>query len=436
MERCTVENGSDHSQKRPKAMAFYHEDGFVPAWKQAQRFSGSQGRIATLPDIIEARLNSRDDEVPWTMYFTTLSAEYFGYSRGENRILIVAHGIGPMSTQGGVLDAYSFQFKDKSRNRKGGRITREQFLKLESGEYGDVSIVDFDAYYRKYRYPFMNKLKLSEAKCDPLVRARFGARAEEYLDRHAQNARKWHFAERHGKVMDPYLLSMGDDNMYFASSSDNPDIITPYELDKHGGLPLAHLLSIGQIVYSHGNTENHFPDFFCDVHCHGWHDGTRLVSIHDKNPLKSIHPGANLSKILSKHWRELMVPTTMTVSSGGFHRLMRFDGELFTMYPKIGARMDSLEPEFRATKIKIFRGPRIFRTKGFGSPFFKYSIEEVKAIAPSGANAYMLGEPHLEKNTGNHTCDIRFYKVEVDVTKRLMRQKDIITNYDLMMSFV
>lgn len=128
-------------------MAFYHEDGFVPAWKQAARFAGDNGRIATLPDVIDARINSGDEEVPWGMYFTTLSAEYLGYSKGGNHILIVAHGVGPMSTMDGIVEAYSFQFKDQTRDRRGGRITKEQFADLESGKYGEVNIVDFDPYY-------------------------------------------------------------------------------------------------------------------------------------------------------------------------------------------------------------------------------------------------------------------------------------------------
>jgi hypothetical protein len=425
------------SQSLPTAMAFFHEDGFVPAWKQAARFAGNKGHIATLPDIIEARINTNSEDVPWGMYFTTLSAEYMGYSKGGKRILIVAHGVGPMSTMDGVVEAYSFEFKDQTRNCRGGRITKKQFADLESGKYGKVSIVDFDSYFNHYVYPFSLKLKVGTAKFDPLVEARLGPRFKEYLERHSQFAKQYHKSSGHGTVINPYIISMEDNsNLSYARRRDFDDpasAILSDHLDKYD-LPIAQLLSISQICYSQGNTENRFPDFFCDVSCHGWHNGTRLVGVRDKNPLASIHPGLEPREILRKHWKKLMVPTNRTGQDSGFHTLMNFGGECFTMYPKIGERMDTHEPEFLVTK-NIPIGELVeFRTKGYGSPFFKYGINEVKSIAPKGANAYLLGEPQVDGD--DHTCDVAFHYVEVDTTKRLPRAHDLLGDYDLLMSFL
>jgi hypothetical protein len=126
------------------AMGFHHSDGFVPAWKQAIKFAGEHGRIGTMLDVVDARLAADINSFPWNTYFTTTSAEYFGYSKGGVRILIVAHGIGPMSTLEGILKAYSYEYKDKERNRRGGRIPQSEFQKLEDGFYGEVSVVEFD----------------------------------------------------------------------------------------------------------------------------------------------------------------------------------------------------------------------------------------------------------------------------------------------------
>lgn len=425
------------SQNLPTAMAFYHEDGFVPAWKQASRFAGDNGRIATLPDLIEARINSDSETASWGMYFTTLSAEYMGYSKGGKRILIVAHGIGPMSTMHGVVEAYSFQFKDQTRDRRGGRITKEQFADLESGKYGEVSIIDFDAYFNHYQYPFSQKLKVGMAKYDPLAKARLGPRAKEYLERHSQFAKEYHKSSGHGTVINPYIISMEcDHNIRYARRKDfddpSSDIISD-DLDE-GGLPIAHLLSIGQICYSHGNTENHFPDFHCDVSCHGWNNGTRLIGVRDKAPITSIHHGMDPRAVLRKHWRELMVPTRRT-KSDGFYTLMDFGDGYFTMYPKSGERMDTHEPEFKVTKNEIVEGSTAeFRTKGYGSPFFRYGVNEVKSITPKNANAYSLGQPVPDGD--DHVCPIKFHKVEIDVSQRLRRAHDLLGDYDLLMSFL
>src|SRR5437016_1386639 len=112
----------DSKSAEINCMAFYHPEGFVPAWKHCQAFIADNGRIATLPDIINARLRTPSegsDSVPWTTYFTTSSAEYVGVSPRGNRIVIVAHNVGPMSTLDGVLKAYSYEYKDRERTRRG-----------------------------------------------------------------------------------------------------------------------------------------------------------------------------------------------------------------------------------------------------------------------------------------------------------------------------
>jgi hypothetical protein len=375
-----------------------------------------------------------------------MSAEYLGYSKAGNRILIVAHGVGPMATVNGITEAYSFQFKDQTRDRRGGRITKEQFADLESGKYGPVNIVDFDPYYGSLQYAFMQKLKVSGAFFDPVVNARLGPRAGEYIEYHGEFATAWHKEQKHGKVNDPYVMGMEDDsNCYYGGRKDfndpNSAIISPH-LDKYG-LPLAHLLSIGQIIYSDGNTENRFPDFYSEVSCHGWHDGTRLLAVCDNDSIRAIHTGPDPRRLLYKHWQQLMVPTTQTEDMGGFYTLMKFNGQWFTMYPKIGERMDSHEPEFRAVKVTPVgrQVPHKFETTVGGyHGFFKYGVKEVKAIAPKRANAYFLpGEIRMMWHKGNpthHRTSVQFYRIEIDPTQRLMRAHDLLGNYELMMSLI
>jgi hypothetical protein len=154
-------------------MAFYHQDGFNAAWKQSEKFIGKDGRFATMPDIVAARLATKPGDLPWETYFTTLTAEYLGQGKNGNPILIVAHGIGPMSTLNGIRKAYSYQYKDKTRSHQGGQITVQEFLNLEARKYGEVSIIDLKKYCLKYEYPFMESRRLTQALTDEVEGTHF-----------------------------------------------------------------------------------------------------------------------------------------------------------------------------------------------------------------------------------------------------------------------
>ena len=182
---------TESSTEEISAMAFYHEDGLVPAWKLANRFAGEDGRIATLPDVINARLATESDSVAWECYFTTTTAEYVGRRRDGSMAIIVAHGIGPMSTLDGILEAYRHEYKDKSRDHRGGRISQEEFWNLEDGKYGKVYIIDLEELLGRYECSFYEILSLSQTVAEPLLLARFGPKAKEYIEKHAEISHNW-----------------------------------------------------------------------------------------------------------------------------------------------------------------------------------------------------------------------------------------------------
>lgn len=450
----TLKQGRWKMQKQSvgsSAVAFYHEQGFVPAFQQAVRYAGDNGRLATVPDILSARMFSEPGTTAWETYFTTLSAEYMGMSRGGNRIIIVAHGIGPMSTLSGILLAYGYQFKDKTRNKRGGRITSEMFLELESGKYGEVAVIDLNSYLSRYQYPFIQQMRASEALTDPIVKARFGKHAEAYVKRHLKLARKWH-AEQAGfdpenrynlkgheqfcdrrraehlamarRGSDPFILKVGD----AANCS-----YRYYPLET--GMAFGHLLAIGQLMNVHH--ERH-ESLISDIDCHEWNNGVRLIGIREAGSVKDINPGAdNLRDLMAKHWQKLMRPTGLN-SLDGFFVLMSFADQTFTQYAKLGDGMDSYDPEFLVTKMEKIGEPVQFTTTiGGYYGFFKYGISEVQGIAPVGANAYKLaGEPTIVSTGGDpthHTVPIQFYRIEVDAAHRLVRDEELRANYELMM---
>ena len=444
------------------AMAFYHEDGLPAAWGQATRFAGKQGRLAIMPDIVASRINSRPGEKPWETYYTTLTAEYFGVGKDGNRILIVAHGVGPMSTLDGIREVYSWEYKDKSRRNRGGRITQEQFWDLESGKFGEVEIIDFDAYLKRYKYPFMQILRVSEALTDPVLKARFGPETENYINAHAEHARNWHrdqadlsleewdellnleswddqywdnwYGEKralHAKNglpgSDPFIIQVGD-----ASNCS-------YQYKKLAeGQAMSHLVSTGRLCHlCHEGNES----LTLDVGCHEWWNSVRLVAIKPGGNIRTgIQTGPDAYRLLRDHWRELLIEVE-NPEQLGFRALVQIEDQWFTQYPKQGARMDTWEPECVVTSMRKVGEPVLFKTTVGGyHGFFRFGLSEVESLAPPGANAYnFVSDPEIEWVDGNpeyHTTMAQFYRIEADSSRRLIRADQLRHDYDKMMKLL
>ncbi|MBI3632156.1 MAG: hypothetical protein HY225_01790 [Candidatus Vogelbacteria bacterium] len=440
------------SDKFVGGMSFYHSDGMVAAWKQAKRFAGRAGRIASLPDVIDARLSTKPGAAPWESYFTTTSAEYVGIGRNGKKTLIVAHGIGPMSTLDGIVAAYRYQFDDRERNIKGGRITEQVFRDLEDGKYGEVSVVDLESYCKRHKYPFIQILRASEAITDPVINARYGILAGQYVKAHAEYARQWHRERaltnpenRYGTpvdVFDSYLDRRRNQHLRDGSSGSDPFITSvgcstavywsdEWKIDN--GLAVANLLSVGGLRTTsfEGN-----EGLINEVGIHSWYDGTRLVATRTMDKLRKIHAGVDAHEILHKHWQDFFRPVAKP-SEIDFVHLTKIGNKLFTLYPKVGDGMDSYDPEFLVTEAVPVRGPDSFTTTiGGYYGFFKYGEKEVKAIAPPHANAYLFtGEPTF-LSEDHHIIPIKFYKVEVDISRRLIKASKIANDFDTLMKYV
>lgn len=428
------------------SMAFYHEKGFVPAFHQATKYAGKEGHIGTMPDVIAARLLTAPykepgmidtlNPTPWDRYYTTLTAEYYGVLEGRTCI-IVTHGIGPMSTLQGVLDAYRYQFDDKSRNRRGGRISQVEFEKLAQGEYGDVSIIDFEEYRnqfgdRQFRAPFGYR-RASDARRDPLLLARLGPQAHEYITRHAALARKYYQKEASLVVADPYILDVGGaDNLPYWCREVEP------------GLAFAHLISIGCMGLVHHQSDIKLPSWACDISAHEWWNGVRLLGVR-AGSAGEVRDGPDARQLLRTHWKELFEPSGLDHTPDGLFVLMEMPGKSwfsktwFTQVPKKGASADSYEPEFRViSKEKVGEIARFYTESNYPVPIFRYDRREAQAVLPKEANAYeLVGDPTRTEGAGSReTCLVQGYRIEIDHTKRLMRQDALANDYDRMMQLM
>ncbi len=412
------------------AMAFYHQDGFVPAWKQAIRFAGEGGRIATLPDIINARLATNLGSTAWERYFTTTTAEYLGKSRGGSKIIIVAHGVGPMATLNGICKAYSYEYKDKSRDNRGGRISRDEFLKLESGSFGSVEVVDYNEVVRQHKYPFNNFMTFGGAIRNPLVRARLGSKWKEYIKLHGRLALEFCLEHNHERVDNPIIIKMGD----AANCS--------YEYTRvSDDQAMAHLISIAPPMNVQ-LSRREYPEaprggsLACEVDCHEWWNGVRIAAVRAGVEVTDIHSGVDsVTELLHRNWRLLMCPLAGPARVG-FRVLTKIGVQWFTQYPKIGERMDTGEPEFYITSIKKIGDEKVLKTTQSGFPgFFKYGIREAQMLAPQGANAYeLVGAGWLEP--GLACWRVEFYRVEVDTSQRLIRADELRNDYDTLMKLL
>lgn len=434
---------SIRSTEPAKAMAFFHADGITAAWKQATRFAGMGGHIATLPEVIEARMAWEPGTSPaWDKYFTTSSAEYFGLTKQGKRIIIIAHGVGPMSTIDGILKAYSFQYKDRERNNRGGRISLKEFADLESGVYGPVTVVDYAAYVHCYEYPFIQVLNRGDCTIDPLLNARLGKKAYPYIKRHTEIVTKKLVSEGFEYPLNPYIMSVsGASNCpYGYHDRDSGAYISDYlGLDKGA---VAHLLGIGQLTpvqYSGYGFKHHW--YTSDVYCSEWGDAVRFLAIRPGYaPYSDINAGPGvLSEVIAKNWKRLMLPSE---GSFAFGPLMQLDRETwFTQAPKKGHEFDTYEPVHLVTKMEPIGAPVTFTTEIDGyHGFFRYGLHDVSRLTPKDANAYVLtGEPQIIWEKGNpthHKAAVTFYRVEVDTSRRIMTDNELEANFELLMELL
>lgn len=454
------------SEKRPftKAMAFYHQDGLPATWKQAASFAGKKGRLATMPDIVAARLATKPGDAPWETYYTTLTAEYLGFSKSGKRMLIIAHGIGPMSTLDGIIKAYSWEFRDKGRNRRGGRITQQEFWDLEAGKYGEVTKVPFATYCLTYQYPFLEVIRSSKARIDPILQARLGPLAKQYVDTHAVHARKWHL-EQAGIVLENKYGTPESDFQSFIARRKNlhegvvKGILDPFIVQIHdasnccytfgrehghrpieNGYAIGHLVSTGRLVHLH---HDRYESLVLDVSCHEWNDGVRLVGIRNGGEIiTGIQTGPDAYKLLRKHWKELLEPVyPPDIAPIGFCALVQIGDQWFTQYPKKGERMDTWEPEYVVTSMEEVGKPVLFRTTVGGyHGFFKFGVNEVQTTSPPTANAYrFVSEPQKEWHDGNpthQTAMVQFFRIEADISKKLIRSDQLCHDYERMMELL
>lgn len=397
--------------KEHNAIAFY-ATRFEHASGAALKFAGDDGRIATIPDIIDARLATSVDDGPWQQYFQTQSAEYVGSSQGGNPLLVVAHGVGPLATSEGTKAAYT---SPNGHERRNGRVSRKEFKKLVDGDYGEVAIVDIktlhDQLVEPYGFAFRKTYTKKQALEDPLVSARLGPKAEEYLE---------HFGDEAGRIADQKRIRMHLNSPILKMDAPGGYPFTPKMLQDKARYdqPFAHNLTISHF----------FEQSYID--CTEGLGGARVVGVATPDQITDIVPSTSLSKrFIADHLPQMLRPVTQDRYTRNFFNLLHAGDTWFTDYAREGEGVDKGEPEYVVTHVKPVAEQVVFRTNARGSYFFYYDPAEVHLIAPKEANAYHLGED-IETIDGENVVPVQFYRVNVDTSFYIPMQKELEEDYE------
>lgn len=467
------------STKSERPVAFYHKDGLVAAWNFAGKYAGEGGHVATLPEIVELRLGAKagTNDSPWENWYTSASAEYVGVGADGRVKIIVAHGVGPMSTIDDIKAAYKWEWGDKTRRNNGGRITAQQFLDLEAGKYGEtkivgandlqrndgksvrtfnvmpVNILDFqdyldamglvDGYNVFYRY-----LTAPEALRDPLIRMRLGSNAYRYLMKHERIAkafhtekrpnRQYHWADGFDSRSHPYLTRVESaSNCAYTLPNEAIRKATSRWVDEprvpEQGYALAHMLDIDAFMRMH--TQEVGVMLMSSPNVHEWWNGAKFIAVPYGTTLdKGLAEGPDPHKVIRQHWQHFMQPIEDDYVPVTPYLLEYAFGEWFACYPKKFSDeqcMDDGDVEFHVRSVKRVGDDGSFTTdEDF---FLRYKLAQVKALMPREANAYEIVDIGGKDRHGLTTVTVRFYVADVDTSHRLPRTNEIARNYDRLM---
>lgn len=422
------------------AMAFYNEDGFEAAYRGAVAFAGTGGRLATLPDVLEARLVSDSHAVAWSHYVTTMSSEFYGWSSAGVPLIVVAHGVGPMTDVETVTAVYAAGAGDENRPRGSGRIDGDTFRQLLYGHYGDVHVIDFRHHLASAGEYAFGPRTAEQVLANDLWVARLGGRdlAERYVARHESLALE-DFDRQHmrGPREAGMILRMEQTSDFGYVSYENrpgqPLKEVARQLD--GDFAIAHLLSIAGLVNSMDGHRSHLQS---DISPHSESDGVRLVGLRAGAVPAPFHAGFDMERAL-RDWRDrLWVEETQPIEAARLSVLERFSKEWFVQYPKEGNALDTGEPAYRVETVEKVGGPAVLEvvTAGFYG-FLRYDIASVEKLQPEGANAYALASDVMVGAGGNSQAVlVQFYKITADRSRRLLRRSEILSDPALLLRVI
>jgi hypothetical protein len=404
-----------------KNLAFIQKnffDSLVFAQEVAKKFNT---KLATFHDLINLRVNqNHDNSFVWNRWFTPFATLYLGRHNGR-RLIVVAQHLGPLNNKERFLQWAESGKKDEDSDRRQygsaglPKISQQEFVDLIESKFGEVSILDFDEYYAKYGVNIQSSfIHFANAWDDSLLKLLFGAKCNDFLEKHLQissdNAKEKNKKEGAGNK----ILELGIRDRYGWYLFDS------HKVDFPDDEPIALFLTLGRLT-SYSNND---LSLGTEIRTHEDSGHANFVVLNDEN-----EDVIGIDYTHEKHWQDCLVENEEKIPD--FFVLMSIGDKLFTQYPKDGARMDSGEPMFEIMECEKVGESTFFKTEIYGSPFLKYDIQEAIAVAPKGANAYIINGEIAGRKTA--TVPVQFFKVQINSRKRILRDIEVAGDLDLLL---
>lgn len=422
--------------------------GVKSAWELSRLYAGEEGHIASLPDIVEARLAAM---LPWEMQVASSSFEFFGIGADGRAKVIVAHNGGPLSTIEAIVAAYEKEVGDTQQYYGCGLVSAQLFLDLEAGLYGEVENIKATAFrdrdgnpvgdvslppvtvldLQSYLYdaciqgqdPFGGYLTAAEASGDALLRMRLGPQANSYLKGYESIVLDW--IEREGGDLDSYCQDgSGDRSRPCIVHVECPFLylqlrgVSSYEPSAPpDGCALGNPLAIDclrQVCIPEYGHDLLISSLYLPTLPTG---ASSLIAVpHGAQMSEGVVRDEPISVAVRRHWRRFLRPVEEGHTLVPPYRLTRCHGEWFTYYSdESHAREGSIEFHVRSVE-PIGDDITIAATAGELFP-----LEQLREIMPDGANGFEVIDIDPVGHGSQVFVTVRFYRADVDTSQYLPR---------------
>ncbi len=411
-----TEQKANSREKSPGTM-FYNE-GVLKAYNVTRRLAGRKGKVASMPNIIEAKAYADSQDPLWTHYITTTSGEFYGKSKPGTEIVVVAHGIDAILQDNKIMQRTKKERGEKRRIQ----LTNEEFHKLENGFYCPVHVIEKNTIVHMRKYPgsvlTFNQIFAGE---DPLLLARIGTD----VDHLSKGSPALKFLMKHLEITldeskNEYILMK--EHKY------------PYQhlIKENAG----ELLVIGQLCDYQRMSEP--SSVSSDLHLSDLSCSARFIAMNGKGSLEKTSVG--LEKIfgdLENHWELLTVPNQYSPKENELYALIKEGKAVFTQFMWEDHTLPSGEPQFHVKSLTKVGETKTFVTEVLGYyGFFRYRRSDVRKMQPEGANAYDFGKIKLDNGAEIQRAPITFYKADVDTSRRILTEKEVLKNMGLVRSLL
>jgi hypothetical protein len=390
-------------------MVFEHDESLAGALTESDSFVGTEGRIASMLDLVDALLAADANDSIWNRPVTVNTGIYIGLNSRKELVLVVGHGRGPLACDRSFLPP-------GTADNGWVPIPASEFQAMLAGRYGPVSVIDLKRYPPPKVGSAYEALYQMEAVSHPMIREVFGPRTHEL------------FARLNEVMRDTYEWS--------APLVGLRDLIRSARKEMaREGRPCGCLLSLS------GLADRSMPRPLVELSSHADGQPTRVIAVRQRRRLGRVHPGL---QAIRRRFQELL-PQLFRESGRREPRpkiwnLVRFDGIWFTgQRRQPGEMSDRSEPEYVVKQATRRLATVSFRTtikKRKDRLEFDQRVMAVVA-AKHRANAYRLRGPVRREEVGGRltlVVEVDLYRVAVRTKKRLPTWEEIAQDWDALLS--